>query len=199
MTTTLVQSLLSLLEGPTTAPAARFEPPAADEYDAYYGRYIEKVPPGDFVEFLRRQVTEVVTHFGGLTSDQADFAYAPGKWTVKEMLGHLIDTERVFVYRATSIGRQDPTPLPGYSQDDWMAPAAYGTRPLADILREWVVVRAATIALADGFPADAPLRRGTASNRPFSVRALLYVPAGHVEYHFDVLRERYRGAANWPG
>lgn len=198
MPTALAATLLAVLERPAAAPAARFEPPAADEHDPYYAGYISKAPAGDFVTGLRRQVEQVMEFFGGLTPAQAEFAYAPGKWSVKEVLGHLIDTERVFVYRATSIGRGDPSPLPGYSQDDWMEPAAYGTRALEDILREWVVVRAATVALVEGFPAAAPLRRGTASNRPFSVRALLYIPPGHVNHHFEILNERYLAAADWP-
>jgi hypothetical protein len=172
--------------------------PAADEYAEYYGRYASRVPRGDFLAVLRKQADEVAGVFGALTSAQAGFSYAPGKWTPKEMLGHMADTERVFAYRALSIGRGDPSPLPGMEQDDWMAMAAFGRRAMADILAEWRAVRAATLALVEGFPPEAALRRGVASENPFSVRALLHIAPGHTEYHLEVLRERYLGAPGWP-
>jgi hypothetical protein len=198
VTSPLLQSALAALERPATPPAARFEAPASDEYDTYYARYVSRVPAGDFLAHLRGQVDQVAAVFGPLSPAQADFAYAPGKWTVKQMLGHLTDTERVFAYRALSIARGDPSPLPGFDQDRWAGPSACGRRSLADLLAEWMVVRASTVLLAEGLPADAPLRRGTASDRPFSVRALLYVSPGHVDYHLQVLRERYLGAPAWP-
>jgi hypothetical protein len=172
--------------------------PAADEYAEYYGRYVSRVPRGDFFAVLRKQADEIAGLFGAFTPAQADFAYAPGKWSVKEVLGHLTDTERVFAYRALSSGRGDPSPLPGFEQDDWLAPAGFGRRTIGDLLAEWRAVRAATIALAEGFPAEATLRRGVASGREFSVRALLHVAPGHTDYHVEVLRERYLGAAAWP-
>lgn len=198
MSTILKDATLARLLGAATPPAARFDPPAADEHDPYYGTYVRRVPPGDFVAGLRSQVDELVERFGALTPAQADFAYAPGKWTVKEMLGHMIDTERVFLYRATCFARQDPGPLPGYDQDAWIPPAAFGARRMSDLVAEWLAVRAATLALVEGLPADAPLRRGVASGREFTVRALLYIILGHVHTHFDVFAERYQGAADWP-
>jgi hypothetical protein len=169
--------------------------PAADEYGPYYGRYISRVPRGDFLALLRSQADEVVSAFSGLTDAQANYAYAPGKWTVTEMLGHMADAERVFQYRALSIGRGDPAPLPGFEQDDWMATAGFGNRALADVLAEWRAVRAATIALAAGLPEEAVLRRGVASGLPVTVRALLHLAPGHTAYHLEVLRDRYRAAA----
>lgn len=172
--------------------------PAADEYAEYYGRYVSRVPRGDFFALLRSQADEVASVFGALTPAQADFAYAPGKWSPKEMLGHLSDTERVFAYRALSVGRGDPAPLPGMEQDDWLSTAEFGRRAITDLLAEWRAVRAATVTLAEGLPPAAALRRGTASGNPFTVRALLHVVPGHTEYHLEVLRERYFGAAAWP-
>lgn len=195
----LLDATLSALERPAPSAIARLEGPAADEYDPYYGRYISKVPPGDLCATLRRQVDEVASLFGALDPAQADFAYAPGKWTMKEVLGHLVDTERVFAYRALSIGRHDPSPLPGFDQDTWMGPAPFRHRSLEDVLTEWIVVRAGTVLLAEGFPEDAPLLRGTASDKPISVRALLHVPPGHTTYHLEIVRERYLGSASWPG
>ncbi len=172
--------------------------PAADEYAEYYGRYVSRVPRGDFFALLRKQADEIAGLFGPLTPAQADFAYAPGKWSVKEVLGHLTDTERVFVYRALSIGRGDPAPLPGFEQDDWMPTAGFGRRAIGDLLAEWRTVRAATIALAEAFPPDAALRRGVASGNPFSVRAALHTAPGHAAYHIEILRERYFGAPAFP-
>lgn len=197
MSSTILRAVLARLEGPTAA-RADFGKPEATEHGPYYSRYIDKVPPGDYCAMLRSQAAEVAELFGSLTPAQADFAYEPGKWTVKEMLGHLIDTERVFAYRATSIGRLDPNPLPGFDQDQWLPPADFGGRDLKDVVAEWLVVRAATLALVEGFPADAPLRRGVASNLELSVRAALYIPPGHVQYHFEILRERYLEAPSWP-
>lgn len=198
MPTTLRQATLAALELRPSTAAARFDRPAADEHHPYYSAYIDRVPPGNLLDVLREQAAEVGDFFGALSPTQARFAYAPGKWTVQEVLGHLVDTERVFVYRAMSIAREDPAELPGYSQDEWMAPADFARRELAGLVAEWLVVRAATVVLAEGLPADAPLRRGIASGRPFSVRALLYVPPGHVVHHLGLLRERYRRARDWP-
>jgi hypothetical protein len=192
-----MSSALSVLERPGSA-AARFDPPSADEHDPYYSRYISRVPAGDFLAHLRGQADTVVRFFGPLSPEQGDFAYAPGKWTVKEVLGHLIDAERVFAFRALSIARQDPSPLPDFDQDVWVAPAACGRRSLPELVAEWTVVRAATVALADGLPAEAPLRRGIAAGKEISVRALLYVPVGHLDYHLDQLRARYLAAPTWP-
>lgn len=194
----MLDAILSALERPAPSAAARFEIPEADEYDPYFGRYISRVPPGDFCSILRRQVDEVASFFGALGPDQAEFAYAPGKWTIKEMLGHLADAERLFACRALSIGRGDPSPLPGFEPDEWIAPARFGSRTLEELLAEWIVVRAGTLLLAEGFPEDAPLRRGTASEKEISVRALLYVQPGHVIHHLDVLRERYLASPLWP-
>lgn len=191
MKPSLLKSALTLLERPPASVAARFEPPAADEYDPYYVRYISRVPAGDLPAILRSQADDVAAFFGGFSPAQGDFAYAPGKWTIKEVLGHLIDTERVFTFRALSFARRDPSPLPSFDQDVWVAPAECGRRSLDELIAEWIIVRASTLAMAEGLPADAPLRRGIASDKQISVRALLYATAGHVNYHLEMVRERY--------
>lgn len=198
MDTTTANAVIVILQGPTSTPRARIDPPKPDEYHEYYGRYISRTPAGDFVEMLRRQAEHMVQTFGALTPAQGQFAYEPGKWSVAEVIGHMADTERIFAYRATHMARGDQNELPGMEQDDWMRGAGFAGRPLPDMLREWLVVRAATIALVAGLPADAPLRTGTASGRPFSVRALLYIIPGHTEYHLALHAERYLGAKSWP-
>jgi hypothetical protein len=182
-----------------TTARARLEPPAADEHHPYYGRYISRVPAGDFIAYVRRQADEVARFFGGMSEAQGDFAYAAGKWTIKELLGHVIDAERVFMFRALSFARADPNPLPSFEQDDWVGPSGAAGRRLAGLVAEWTAVRAATVAFLEGLPADAPLRRGIASEREFTVRALLYGVAGHADYHLEVVREKYMAAPGWPG
>lgn len=172
-------------------PRARWDRPGPDEYAPYYAGYITKVPEGDLLALLEAQVAEVRDLLGGLTPAQAGHAYAPGKWMVKEVLGHLTDTERVFSHRALSIARGDPVALPSWEHETWIAPARFGERPMASLLAEWTAVRRATLALLAGLPADTPTRRGTASGNPFSVRALAYVPPGHTIWHLEVLRARY--------
>ena len=191
--------VLEVLERPAAPTAARLAPPGPDEYDPYYARYISRVPDGDLATTLRRQAQEVADFFTSFGPAQGDFSYAPGKWTVKEVLGHLIDTERVFAFRALSFARRDPHPLPSFDQDAWIPPSACSQRSLDALVAEWLVVRASTLALVDGLPPDAPLRRGVASDMAISVRALLYVPAGHVTHHIDAVRERYLNASAWPG
>jgi hypothetical protein len=198
MSTPLLSAALEMLDQPLPAPAAPLSPPDAGEHDPYYSAYISCVPPGDFLAMLQRQAHEVAALFGGLTPAQAAFAYAPDKWTLAEVLGHLIDTERVFVYRATSMARRDPSPLPGFSQDDWMPAAGFAGRPTSSLVTEWLAVRVATIAFTAALPAGAPMQRGVASGRGFSVRSLLYIPPGHVNYHLKLVHERYRGATGWP-
>lgn len=198
MSAPLLSAALELLDQPLPTPAAPLSPPAADEHDPYYSAYISCVPPGDFLAMLQQQAHDVAALFGAFTPAQAAFAYGPGKWTLAEVLGHLIDTERVFVYRATSMARKDPSPLPGFSQDDWMPTAGFAGRPMPSLVTEWLAVRVATIALTAALPAGSPLHRGVASGRGFSVRSLLYIPPGHVNYHLRLVRERYVGAPGWP-
>lgn len=198
MSSPLVHAILSRIEAPAASVVARPVPPGVDESHEYYRRYIERVPQGNLLEILRRQVGEVVDFFGAFNEAQAGFAYAPEKWTIKEVLGHLIDTERVFAFRATWFARQSAGALPGFSQDDWMAPADFNRRPLQELIAEWIVVRAGTIALLEGLPADGPSRRGIASEREFSVQALLYICPGHVIDHFDAVRRLYLADPAWP-
>lgn len=191
-----VSTVLSIIERPLTG--APLERPAAGEHDPYYSRYIDRVPAGDFLALLRSQVDAVASLFGQLTPAQADFAYAAGKWTVKEVLGHLIDVERVFAFRAASISRHDPSALPNFDQDAWVPPARLARRTLEHLLAEWIVARTATILLVEGLPPESQALSGTVSNKPMSVRALLYVLPGHVDYHLEKTRELYVGAASWP-
>jgi DinB family protein len=172
----------------TASPA--YPRPAAGEHAAYYTRYIEQVPHEDLLTVLRRQAAEYDALFD-LPEPKGDSAYAPGKWSIKQVLGHVIDAERVFSYRALVFGRNDPGPLPAFDENAWMAPAGFSQRTLADLREEFRAVRQATVSLLAHFPAEAAARVGTASGNPVSVRALGYIIAGHAIHHAKVVKDRY--------
>jgi hypothetical protein len=165
--------------------------PNENEYAPYYGRYISLIPEGDFFLLLNKQFDETLGFLRNLAETQAESRYAPGKWSIKEVLGHVIDTERIMSYRALRIARADETPLPGFEQDDYVRAANFDSRILDDLLAEFQVVRAATAALFRGLDEKALGRRGTASNFSVTVRALAYIIAGHERHHLNVLRTKY--------
>ena len=165
--------------------------PQSDEHAPFYGKYISRVPDGDLVSVLREQLVETVTLLRGAAWDRADFAYAPGKWTIKEVVGHMIDTERVMGFRALWFARQDTSDLPGFDENAWAMHADATNRRLGDLLEEFEVVRASTIQLATHLSPEALARRGRASGNSVSVRALFYIIAGHERHHVGLLRERY--------
>jgi uncharacterized damage-inducible protein DinB len=167
------------------------ERPVATEFAPYYAGYVDGVPGGDIVEILERQGREFSALLGGLTVDRADYRYAPDKWSVKEVVGHIVDAERIFGYRALRIARADATPLPGFDQDSYMQRAEFGRRTVASLDAEFVAVRAATATLFATMTDDESRRAGTASNVPVTARALAYIIAGHERHHTHILRERY--------
>ncbi len=167
--------------------------PPADEYAPYYGRYIDEVPEGDILAVLAEQPERTTKLLQGLDEEQAMFRPTPNDWSVKEVICHLCDTERIFAYRALRIGRGDTTPLPGFDQEPYVPEAQADVRSLADLLTEFNVVRQATLWLLRSLPAKAWERVGTASEVPFSVRALAYIIAGHEIHHFRSLKDEYVG------
>ena len=172
----------------TTATIPR---PDATEYAPYYGTYVGKVPDGDLLELLERQRRETQNLLAGLSDTQALHRYAPGKWSIKEVVGHLMDSERVFCYRALRFARADEKPLQGIDEKAWVPAGSFDARPLADLAAELEAVRRATIALFGGFDAAALARKGTANNNEVTVRALAWIVAGHERHHVAILRERY--------
>lgn len=165
--------------------------PAKDEFLPYYGRYIDLVPGEDLIDALRSGQEATRRLLEPLPEARGDYRYGPDKWTVKEVLGHLIDTERVFVYRALRFSRNDATPLPGFDENAWMPQTGFGARSLRSLLDEQRAVRGATIAFFENLAEDAWTRVGTANNASMSVRAAAFVIAGHELHHQNVLRERY--------
>ncbi len=167
---------------------ASFSRPLPGEYNPFYDRYISLVSSGDVVGLLERQAPETVALFKS-ASAKADFRYAPGKWSVKEMLGHVNDTERIMAYRALRVVRGDKTPLAGFEQDDYIRDGNFGPRTLDDLLDEFVAVRKATVCLFRHVDSETGARQGIANNQAISVRALAYIIAGHELHHRRVLKE----------
>lgn len=173
---------------PTTLAIPR---PEADEYFSYYGTYIAKVPGDDALAALAGHVEAWHPSLRRLTDAQGLHRYAPDKWSVKEVLVHVCDAERVFAYRALRFARADETPLPGFDENAWAPRAGADRRPVAEIADELRAVRAATVALFRSFDDGMLRRRGVASERTVSVRALGWIAAGHAIHHQGILRERY--------
>jgi uncharacterized damage-inducible protein DinB len=165
--------------------------PAADEAAPSYQGYIAKVPGENIGEQLVDQLAEVERLFGALDDEAALARYAPGKWSIKEVLGHLTDVERIFSYRLLRISRGDTTPLPGFDENTYVPAGAFDERPLRDLAAEFRAVRLSSMALASGLPPASWSRMGQASGKPVSARALAYIMVGHVAHHLGVLRERY--------
>jgi len=170
--------------------------PNTGESSPYYTQYIRLVPDGDIVDILDRQIDETVGAFASFTAEQAQWRPAPGEWNAVEIVGHLADAERVFMYRALSFARNDPTPLPGMDPDVFMAGANFAARTLPDVVTEYVAVRRATVAFLRSLEAEAWTRVGVADGNPVSVRALAYIAAGHELHHAkDFPRHRAMGGA----
>lgn len=165
--------------------------PEPVEYDPYYDRYISLVHTDDIVAALETQAQDTEALLGSLAAHQADFRYAPGKWSIKEVLGHINDTERIMSYRALRIARGDQTPIEGFEQDDYVPNGRFDRRTIADLLEEFVAIRNATIQLLSHFDREAGERRGTANDKQISARALAYIIVGHELHHRRVLQEKY--------
>lgn len=165
--------------------------PEAGEYAPYYGRYVSLVEATDILQALEFQIKETSALFAGVGEEQADRRYEPGKWSMREVVGHMIDSERIFAYRALRISRNDRAPLPGFEQDDYVREGPYEQCRLSHLAAEFALVRATTLCLFRNLTPDAWLRRGVASDNEVSVRALAWIIAGHELHHVRILRERY--------
>ena len=166
--------------------------PAEEEYEPAFGRYISRVADlEDAVVALAVQRDQFARSVASMTDKEAGYRYAPAKWSVRELIGHVCDAERIFTYRLLRIARADTTPLPGFEENDYVVNAESDVRALRDLIDEWQAVRSATIALVRGLPEQAWSRRGTSNGQPISARALLYIVLGHVDHHLDVLHRRY--------
>lgn len=165
--------------------------PAAGEFGDHYAGYIAAVPAGDIRETLAREAAASAAFYGAIPEALAASAYAPGKWTVGEVLAHVADGERVFAYRALRFGRGDRTPLPAFDQDAWIPHCHAGRRPWAALVADWNAVRTASLHLFRSFEPEDWARSGEASGVEVSVRAIAFILAGHELHHRRILIERY--------
>ncbi len=165
--------------------------PDSNEAAPYYFRYIDRVADGDVIESLEAQRRSALQLFSTISEEKSLDRYAPGKWSIRALLNHVTDTERVFLYRALWFGRGFESPLPSYEQEIAAAAAHADDVSWASHVEEFEAVRLASIAFFRNLPAEAWLRRGIASDNPVTVRALAWIAAGHAEHHLAILRERY--------
>jgi hypothetical protein len=172
--------------------------PQAGEYNSYYQRYIDLATEDDIVAALDAQSHETATLLGGISEEQAAHRYEPGKWSVKQLVGHVTDGERIFAYRALRIGRGDTTPLPGFEQEPYVVNAGSDDRTMSDLGEELAAVRRSNVMMLRALPAEAWGRTGTASDSPISVRALAFIMLGHERHHLRIVRERYLGTPTSP-
>ena len=166
--------------------------PTTDEYASYYAGYVERAQAkGDVLAALSHQVDEIQTALGKLSDEQGLFRDAPKEWSIKEVMGHVNDVERVFSYRLLRISRNDPAPLTGFEQEDYVREAGFDNHPLQDLLQEFEFLRRANILAINNMSEEAALRQGTASGYTVSARALIYMLVGHVDHHLASLHEKY--------
>ncbi len=168
--------------------------PEAGEYAPYYDRYIALVRGDDILGTLDQQRRETMLLLSGRDEEEGDLRYAPGKWSAKEVLGHVCDTERVFAYRALRISRSDATPLAGFEQDDYVRNGPFANRTLSDLVEDFIAVRRATLSLLRNLDEAAWTRRGIANKNEVTVRALAFIIAGHELHHRRILEEKYFAA-----
>lgn len=167
------------------------ERPSRDEFTQYYRTYIDLVPEGNLENILLTQLEETRRLLGTISEEQAHYRYEAGKWTLKEVVGHIADTERIMSYRLLRIARGDTLPLAGYDDIEYVKEAMFPVRKLADLVEEYAAVRQATIALVRGIPYQAWTRTGVANNSRLSARAIAYIIAGHELHHRNIIEERY--------
>jgi hypothetical protein len=165
--------------------------PEPGEYNPYYQKYVDLVPHGDIIHTLKVQCEETRAVLASLPEERGSHRYAAGKWSIKEVLGHIIDTERIMSYRALRIARGDTTPLAGFEQDDYVRNAGSNDLSVSSLLDEFDAVRISTALLFAHMGAEACMRKGTANNHPVSVRALAWIIAGHELHHRHVVCEKY--------
>lgn len=164
--------------------------PQANEHAPYYKTYMDTVSDNVIAE-LEHQVNSFPSFLKGLTQDKATYAYSEGKWTILELVGHVIDTERIMAYRALRIARADLTPLPGFEENDYVANAHFAERNMDSLAEEFAILRKANMYLIQSFNDEEINRIGTSNGSPMSVRALIYILAGHVNHHRKIIEERY--------
>jgi uncharacterized damage-inducible protein DinB len=164
--------------------------PQPDEYSAFYQTYIDKVDD-DVLSELKDQIESLTTFLKSIPPEKTDYAYAEGKWTVKEVLGHMMDNERIMTYRLLRFARNDASPLPGYEEEDYIQNSHFATQEFDLLIEEMLALRKANMYLFNSLTEEELQRKGVANKAVLSVRALLFILAGHLKHHVGVLKERY--------
>lgn len=172
-------------------PASLRQRPASDEYAQGFAGYVARVPDGDVLATLTRQLDETAALLSAVPEERGSYRYAPDKWSIKDVAGHMLDTERIMAYRALRASRGDRTELPPFEQDDFVRGATFDRRPLRETLEEMRLVRLGNIAFFRSLSDDELLRRGIANGHEFTARAMAYIIAGHERHHLEQLRVRY--------
>lgn len=166
--------------------------PQPGEYAPYAEKYVTQVSDGTDVLALLTDLKDSTYDFlMTLPPEKADYAYGPDKWTIKELVGHMIDAERVFAFRAMCFARGEQQPFPGFDEDAYVANASFSSRTLADLAAEFKAIRESTLFLVRSISKTEEERIGTASGKPVSVRALIFMMAGHELHHLQLIKERY--------
>jgi uncharacterized damage-inducible protein DinB len=165
--------------------------PSPTEYPAFFATYIDLVPSDDLLQELEQSFQQTMAILESLTEEQASFRYAPGKWTIKEVVGHMVDTERIMNYRALCIARGDTTPFPGFDEEAYVSHSEFAERSLQSLLQDFSLVRQASMNLLERLPTDAWSRVGTVNNNKIVVSALGFIIVGHGLHHTNVIRDRY--------
>jgi hypothetical protein len=167
--------------------------PKSGDYDPYYDRYISHFDDEEIIKVLEEQIKSSEEFLRTFSEEHGNYSYADGKWTVKEVIGHLIDTERIMAFRALAFARKEKQPLPGFEQDDYVAAGNFSERTLGDLIDEYLKVRESNIILFKSFDEGILNRRGKASEFEITVLALIYIIAGHEKHHIKFLKKRYTG------
>lgn len=165
--------------------------PLPSEHPDYFKKYIDLVPGDNPIRVMEHQVLALQSMLSDLPEDKEDYAYEKGKWTLKEVIGHIIDTERIMAYRALVIARGEKKPLPGFEPDEYMQHSRFSKRSLYDLCHEFGHMRGSHIALFKSFDEEAMSRVGTANNWEMSVRSIIFTIAGHELHHVKMIREKY--------
>ncbi len=165
--------------------------PSTAEYDEYFSQYVSLVPEADIRDTLEKQLGELTDMVSRIPPGREKFRYAAEKWSIREVLGHLIDAERIFGHRAFCISRGERANLPSFDENIYVGASRYDERSLADLLAELTALRTSQLQLYRWLAAKDWMRIGTAGDNPVSVRALAYITAGHVRHHLNILRDRY--------
>ena len=165
--------------------------PKPDEYPKFYSGYIQLVPDTDILTYLNEQINKLKSLSDSWKDKDTGYRYAPGKWSVKQIIGHVCDTERVFAYRAMCFSRNERASLPGFDQDEYVAESNFDAVPFDDLVDELISLRESNLRMFDNFNDEVWSKSGIANEKEMTIRSILYILAGHLEHHLNIIQERY--------